>query len=355
MLSKCIMSKRRGKGMLFFRKKNRDLCLKVLSGNENPDERKKFEEWLNSSDENKTLFEKLLQAWNISPEANPNDFPDVENEWKILYNRLDLDNIDKQLYKVKKVPGETKLLSSKTLRPVLTGVFSLVIVVFVLLFYSESNQTEVWKEVTASDKEILKIQLSEGSTIILNKKSKVKFPAEFDENKREIKLFGEAFFSVKKDKKRPFIVFTSNAKTTVLGTKFNVNGHEEKTEVIVKEGLVNLSPLSEESEGINIKENEISIITKDNKISLPGKINADYRLGWVEGKLIFDNTSLANAIPQIEKFYGVKISADQGEYLNAGFTGTFKKQKIDDVLDIICLAYELDYIKEGDSYKITRK
>jgi len=349
------MSKRRGKGMLFFRKKNRDLCLKVLSGNENPDERKKFEEWLNSSDENKTLFEKLLQAWNISPEANPNDFPDVENEWKILYNRLDLDNIDKQLYKVKKVPGETKLLSSKTLRPVLTGVFSLVIVVFVLLFYSESNQTEVWKEVTASDKEILKIQLSEGSTIILNKKSKVKFPAEFDENKREIKLFGEAFFSVKKDKKRPFIVFTSNAKTTVLGTKFNVNGHEEKTEVIVKEGLVNLSPLSEESEGINIKENEISIITKDNKISLPGKINADYRLGWVEGKLIFDNTSLANAIPQIEKFYGVKISADQGEYLNAGFTGTFKKQKIDDVLDIICLAYELDYIKEGDSYKITRK
>ncbi|MCB9250000.1 MAG: FecR domain-containing protein [Ignavibacteriales bacterium] len=58
----------------------------------------------------------------------------------------------------------------------------------------------------------LEIELSDGSIVQLNSDSEIKFYENFDNDKREIKLKGEAFFSVKKDG-RPFIITTENAVT----------------------------------------------------------------------------------------------------------------------------------------------
>jgi ferric-dicitrate binding protein FerR (iron transport regulator) len=158
-----------------------------------------------------------------------------------------------------------------------------------------------------------------------------------------------------KDKDKPFIVLTNNAKTTVLGTKFNVYNRGEKTEVIVKEGLVNLAPLKSENKGINLSKDELSFISNDKNTHTPEKVDPDYRLGWLKGKLVFDNTPLNNVIDELVRFYDIPIAMKGIKYQNSGLTGTFSDQSLEDVLSMICLTFNLDYKKNEKGYYINEK
>ena len=75
------------------------------------------------------------------------------------------------------------------------------------------------------------VHLKDGSRIILNSNSKVKFPVEFSDSERVIELEGEAYFEVAKDASRPFRVKTANTMTTALGTTFNIDAFEEENDI----------------------------------------------------------------------------------------------------------------------------
>ena len=70
------------------------------------------------------------------------------------------------------------------------------------------------------------ITLSDGSTVRLNSESSITYPESFAEEIRELELVGEAFFDIKKDQDRPFIVSSHKIETTVLGTSFNINAYD---------------------------------------------------------------------------------------------------------------------------------
>src|SRR5690606_4549797 len=70
------------------------------------------------------------------------------------------------------------------------------------------------------------IKLPDGSTVLLNTGSTLDFPEAFDAQTREVRLSGEAFFNIREDQARPFVVHTGALKTTVLGTSFNVKAYE---------------------------------------------------------------------------------------------------------------------------------
>ena len=59
--------------------------------------------------------------------------------------------------------------------------------------------------------------MPDGSIVILNSNSSLSLDADFNKEKREIRLTGDAFFKVAKDAKRPFIVYSENIATTALG------------------------------------------------------------------------------------------------------------------------------------------
>jgi transmembrane sensor len=88
-----------------------------------------------------------------------------------------------------------------------------------------------------------KLQLADGSSVWLNAKSKLSYASKFGENgQRDVYLEGEAYFEVKKDPQRPFLVHTQGLTTRVLGTKFDVKAYDPKaTEVTLVEGKVMLT------------------------------------------------------------------------------------------------------------------
>ena len=84
------------------------------------------------------------------------------------------------------------------------------------------------------------VELSDGSHIVLNSNSEIKFPQKFGRNNREVYFWGEAFFEIAPDPTRPFVIESGDARIRILGTSFNLNARPESgtTEVVVNSGTV---------------------------------------------------------------------------------------------------------------------
>src|SRR5690606_19817681 len=80
--------------------------------------------------------------------------------------------------------------------------------------------------------------LSDGWIITLNRNSVLKFAEKYNEEKREVELQDEAFFNVHHNPEKRFIVHVNNIHVRVTGTYFNVKSRDERTEVIVESGSV---------------------------------------------------------------------------------------------------------------------
>lgn len=72
------------------------------------------------------------------------------------------------------------------------------------------------------------LTLSDGSTVWLNAETEIRYPVEFVGDKRVVYVEGEAYFDVKKDEKRPFVVRAAQADVRVLGTSFNFRAYPDE-------------------------------------------------------------------------------------------------------------------------------
>lgn len=325
----------------------RELCIKELTGNISESELNEFHYLKDESPELKKEYENLKKIW---IESKPEDFnlPDLNNEWVLLNNRLKVyENDSAGRETLPEKSGRFITFFSPGVK-IAAAFIVLIAIAAVFIFKVTSGTPEIVTQF--SENKSININLPDGSSVTLNKNSSVKFPEEFQNNKREILLKGEAFFSVVKNEK-PFIVITGNAKTTVLGTKFNVWTNAEKTEVFVKEGKVNVTG---NNKGVTLTENEISRIVRNNVPSNPEKVEADFVLDWLEGKMIFRKTPLNKVIEKLEKYYNQEISLQTGddENLSKSLTGKFENKNLDSVLTMVCLAMDLDYEKKNNLYII---
>ena len=115
------------------------------------------------------------------------------------------------------------------------------------------NDKGIFSEPAISDGELAKISkitlpgqklkghiLPDSTFVSLNADSKISYPAKFSASKREVYLEGEAFFDVKRDVNRPFLIYANGSTTEVLGTSFNVNAYpsENIVEISVVTGKV---------------------------------------------------------------------------------------------------------------------
>ena len=94
---------------------------------------------------------------------------------------------------------------------------------WVLYFIFFSHQT-ILKE---SGDTMVQLDLPDGSQVWLNHHSRIAYQDDFNSDTRTVTLTGEAFFEVKQDRQKPFIIETNNARIKVLGTSFNVRAYEE--------------------------------------------------------------------------------------------------------------------------------
>jgi transmembrane sensor len=239
-------------------------------------------------------------------------------------------------------------------KPAFAGIIAILLLVVSVYIVNNNENTPRLKTVATMSKEHKEVHLPDGSVVLLNGDSRITYVDNFNENTREVNLKGEAFFSVTKDG-RPFIVETENAKTTVLGTKFNVRSFEEKTEVFVKEGKVKVKQNNSTDGSVELTKGQFSTVVKDEPPASPKKIEP-YVLSWIDGKLEFNKTRLTEIADELQRFYNTKISIENNDDLkNYTLTGSFDHQEIDTLLAMICTALDIDFEKQNNGYILRSK
>ena len=155
------------------------------------------------------------------------------------------------------------------------------------------------------------ITLSDSSEVWLNAGSSLIFPTNFTNKTREVVLFGEAYFSVKSDKDKPFIVQTSALEIRALGTEFNVSAYSEDNviQTVLKKGSVAIRriDIGKDENEIILTPNQLASFDKKTKQSVVTNIDTDFYTLWTDGLLSFENRDLNRVIKSLERYYNINI------------------------------------------------
>jgi transmembrane sensor len=223
----------------------------------------------------------------------------------------------------------------------------------------ENNEGLV--EQTNNSKNPQIITLSDGSSVLLQPKSKLSYPKIFTGNERKVYLSGEAFFEISKNKRKPFFVFANEIVTKVVGTSFRICAFENQpnVEVVVRTGKVkvhsNYQAAKTLSKEVVLLPNEaLRFVRETAKFDKITDVTKDIILKQTAKpieQLSFDftDTPVSHIFKTIEQAYEVKIDFPQEKLKNCHLTTSLIDQPLPEKLKIICKS-----IGNNTSYEMNR-
>ncbi|MCF0074697.1 FecR domain-containing protein [Dyadobacter sp. CY261] len=216
--------------------------------------------------------------------------------------------------------------------------------------------TYSWDERRNDGTGILPVLLEDSSTVELSPGASVRFPTHFEQEKRVVMLKGNAFFSIRKNPKRPFYVHSGDVTTKVLGTSFHVgtaaNGRQTTVEVVT--GLVSVyaGQAGKKTADILISPNHTATFDRAS-----GKLSAGLagkpRILNTNVSFRFHNVPLSEVAQHIRDAWGVDIETENKQVLNCTLTADLSGQPLFVQLDIICAASGAKYQIRGSTIRIS--
>ena len=228
------------------------------------------------------------------------------------------------------------------------------------IVYEENGKGEVKEEynklVTPTGGEYF-LTLSDGTRVFLNAASELKYPVEFVGGKRVVDLNGEAYFEVRKDSLRPFIVRVNGAEVTVLGTSFNVNTYGDDGQIYTT--LVNGSVrifsekngqeevLTPGMQGVmNIQTGQLTV----------REVDVESYVAWREGRFVFRTMTLDLIMRQLQRWYDFEVFYQNPELKEYEFRGVIKRyMDLDKVLSVIKATTNVDFDVKGKVITIIKR
>lgn len=206
--------------------------------------------------------------------------------------------------------------------------------------------------------EVRTITLPDGTRVMLNSKTTLLYPEQFEGKTRSVYLIGEANFKVKPDKEHPFIVKANDFQITALGTEFNVNAYPENDELTATllEGSVNVEFNNLTANAI-LKPNEqltYNKQTQKNSIQFP---RIEYVTAWQRGELVFSHSDLEDVFTGLERKFPYTFVYSLHSLNNNTYNFRFQKQAtLEEVITIIAqVVGDIDYVIKGNKCYIMNK
>lgn len=175
--------------------------------------------------------------------------------------------------------------------------------------------------------------LPDGSRVWLNAASSITYPAVFVGKERKVKITGEAYLEVMKNKARPFIVdVDGKSSIEVVGTSFNVNSYADETTIktTLIEGSVKIK--TGDKEALLKPGQQAAVIHNGRAVSITDNIDIDRALAWKNGLFNFDNADLQVMMRQLARWYDIEVRYE-GIVPKTNFGGKFSRDvQLSDVL-----------------------
>lgn len=239
-------------------------------------------------------------------------------------------------------------------------------------------------------KSVQLLMLNDGTKVYLEPGSSLHYHKQFKGDYREVYLEGEAFFQVKKNPSKPFLVYYNNIVTKVLGTSFHIGTNKNNGQFVVEvsTGRVQVS----ENAKLTVSTKTISsvIITPNQKVSYDksirrfetsivenpiavapgdGELSPELHLLYLEQQksnsgtelmsashsLFFEQQKLNIIFSRLEKLYQIDISVENAAIYNCVFTGDISNLDLFSSLKTICIATNSKYEVNGTKILIIGK
>lgn len=278
----------------------------------------------------------------------------------------------------------------KNARPLRTLVAALSILVVLLagycIFLLDSkpvpSKEEAMAEIQTRDGSRSKALLPDGSQVWLNGGSSLKYHPGMNNNAtREVHLSGEAFFEVAQNADKPFIIHTDRMEVKVLGTSFNVKAYpgDKTAEASLISGAVEIVFDGMENEKIRLAPNQKIVLrsgpaaitpitpspTADKPVAAPVSYTVEkvkvspqdslvLETAWCDNFLVIDNETFEEIAIKLERWYGIIIHLSGDRLKNYHFTGTFKNETYQEILEAFRVTSPFNYKIVGNEIYINQ-
>lgn len=211
-------------------------------------------------------------------------------------------------------------------------------------------------EVKNNSKTPQEITLEDGSVVVLQPNSKLSYPEHFGDVNRQVYLFGDAMFEVKRNPQKPFLVITGKVTTEVLGTSFIVKSGEKSksVEIEVLTGKVSVYENTEKESNVRngaiLTPNQKVVFNKETKTIVVGIVE-EPKLVKVqnETEFSFDDTSLSDVLAVFKKNYQLEFFIENPNLNKCIFTADLNGLPMFTQLDFVCKTINAQYEIRGTS------
>jgi len=338
-----------------------DLLVKYLLGETSPDDNARVEAWLAADPANRHFYDHFQLIWRESRRLN-DDFTTTDEQtdaaWQKFRQKIQRpvpkrtggslsegQTLDMQA--VKTTPGQSPRTAwvTRTIWTKSAAAILLVVSIAGIIYLIKGPAPD---RLVASTTTPLTDTLPDGSFITLNKRSDIRYPANFKKQRTVHLLKGEAFFKIAPDKEKPFKVYADNVTITVLGTSFDVRNNGNTTEIIVESGLIRVTDslhdiLVHPSEKLILHKGDTSL-TKEETTS---QLYKYYRTK----EFVCDNTPLAQLAASLEEAYDVKIVVDPS-LRQLQINTVFRNLPLEQILNIIQETFGIRVNHSGSQYTL---
>lgn len=222
-----------------------------------------------------------------------------------------------------------------------------------------------------------RITLPDGTSVVLNKNSKIAYNKDFGQGKREITLTGEAYFDVARNESVPLVVSAGPVRITVLGTAFNVRAYtaDSTIETSLIRGSIEVSSSNDPGRTILMRPYEKIIFSRtapaappkaDKGPALPSFLMLDRikpnaadssinEIVWTQDKLVFQKERFQSVAWKMERWYGVKINFKDEAAERLLITGSLERENLMEALDALQQITPFDYSIEHNVVTIRKR
>jgi len=309
---------------------NWDILLKYINNESNASESSEVSNWLNEQAENQYLLQYLQKRKEQLQQPLKQD--DIHDQWVLLLDRI---------FTQPQIPNKTKPNNGYWFMGIAA---SLLIVSLLGWFYMrqarQNANRQIVMQTPAADRG--KVTLPDGSLAYLAPNSKLTYDENYGTLNREIHIIGEAFFNVKHNVKKPFVIDAANqVKVTVLGTSFDVYSRIDKnTEVKVATGLVGITTHGHTTFLKAGQQLEYQLV--NNRIAIKPVEQHD-AAALQNQSLFFKNNNVDEIAEKLQRWYNITVVVNQTAHKHPRFSGEVQDTGLDNVLQALSYATGIHY------------
>lgn len=315
----------------------KELVVKYLTHDITDSELDQLKTYLDAGREFRRYFDRENEIWQIS-DSFKNHSNQIENSWNGI-ERI-----------ISKNSSPVVILSKRKASAILiaAGITLLAGLSFFLLTFNKTGVVESTAvsniEIRTDEGEKASILLSDSTMVLLNSGSILNYDNINYDNKRIVKLQGEAYFDVHTNPEKPFLVQLDKMTITATGTRFNVFSYENdnRIEATLEEGEITVTTMNDNKTHI-VKPGQQAVFFNNTSQTLIRNVNTETYTSWKENKLRLIDTPMEEALRRIARKYNVVFEIRGSKLLDLRYTATFIDESVDEVMRMLETVSPISY------------